>query len=144
MNVSEPLSIVSVAGRLTYERPLPNQGCRGYDFSFIFDRPVRRATALLLDAANNVLGTTQTDDDGNYSFTGVPANTDVRIRVRAELVQDSGPQTWEVYVRDNTSNTAVGLENRPIYEVQWSLFNTGVTNSTDNDFTATTGWSGDS
>ena len=144
VSVSEPLSLVSVAGRLTYERPLPNQGCRGYDFSFVFDRPVRRATVLLLDAANNILGTTQTDDDGNYSFADVPANTDVRVRVRAELVQDSGPQTWEVYVRDNTSNTSSPLPSRPIYAIQWGLFNTGVTNSSDNGFTATTGWSGDS
>ena len=142
INVSEALSQVSVAGRLAYERPLPNQGCRGYDFSFIVDRPVRRATVLLLDGANNVLGTTQTDDDGNYSFAGTPANTDVRVRVRAELLQTVGTQTWEVYVRDNTSNTSVSLPNRPIYEVQWGLFNTGATNSADNDFTATTGWSG--
>lgn len=144
VTVSEMLSMVTVAGRLTYERPLPNQGCRGYDFSFIIDRPVRRASVFLLDASNNVLGAAQTDDDGDYSFANVPANTDVRVRVRAELVQDSGPQTWEVYVRDNTSNTSVRLENRPVYEVQWSLFNTGATHSLDNDFTATTGWSGSS
>jgi hypothetical protein len=140
VNVSEALSLVTVAGRLTYERPLPNQGCRGYDFSFIIDRPVRLATVSLLDASNNVLGTTQTDEDGNYAFPGITANTDVRVRVRAQLVQTSGPQTWQVYVRDNTSNTSVALEDRPVYEVQWSLFNTGSTNSFDHDFTARTGW----
>jgi len=144
VNVSELLSLVTVAGRLAYERPLPNQGCRGYDFSFIVEQPVRRATILLLDAVSNVLGTTQTDDDGNYSFAGIPANTDVRVRVRAELLQTDGPQTWEVYVRDNTSNTSTALTDRPVYQVQWGLFNTGATNTADNDFTATTGWSGTS
>ena len=134
------LSIVTVAGRLTYERPHPNQRCRGYDFSFIMDSPVRLATVYLLDAAGNVLGTTQTDADGNYAFSGINANTDVRVRVRAQLVQTTGPQTWEVYVRDNTSNTLVALQDRPIYEVQWGLFNTGSFNSTDNDFSAPTGW----
>ena len=144
INVSEAFSLVSLAGRLTYERPLPNLGCRGYDFSSILDLPVRRATVFLLDGADNVLGTTQSDDDGNYLFTGIPANTDVRVRVRAELVQTSGPQTWQAYVRDNTSNTSVDLEDRPIYEIEWSLFNTGETDSADNDFSATTGWSGGS
>ena len=136
----EELSIVTVAGRLTYERPHPNQACRGYDFSFIMDSPVRLATVYLLDAAGNVLGTTQTDADGNYAFPGINANTDVRVRVRAQLVQTTGPQTWQVYVRDNTSNTSVALQDRPIYEVQWGLFNTGSANSTDNDFSAPTGW----
>ncbi len=140
ITVSEALSAVTVAGRLGYERPLPNQGCRGYDFNFILDKPVRLATVYLLDAAGNELGTTQTDIDGNYAFTGIAANTDVRVRVRAELVQDSGPQTWRVYVRDNTSNVGVSLPQRPVYEIEWPLFNTGSTDSNDNDFTARTGW----
>jgi hypothetical protein len=137
---SETLSLVSIAGRLTYERPPFTATCR-LDFAASERRPVRLATVLLLDASNVVLGETQTDLDGNYAFSGVNAFTDVRVRVRAELVQTTGPQTWEVYVRDNTAGVGP-FANRPLYEVQWPAFNTGDTNITDADFTAGTGWTG--
>ncbi len=138
--VTEPAAAVNVAGQIFYERPTPNFRCRGFDFDNITNMPVRRATVLLLDAADNVLATTKSDDNGNYSFSGIDAQTDVRVRVRAELVQTSGPQTYEVYVRDNTSNIAAPLTNRPIYDIEWGLFNTGNTNISDADFVATTGW----
>ena len=142
VNVVEALSLVTVSGRLTYERPGFNFRCRGLDFNNITLEPVRRATVLLLDSAGNELAASRTDDNGTYAFAGINANTDVRVRVRAELLQTSGPQTWEVYVRDNTVDTGPSFATRPIYVIEWGLFNTGITNSTDNDFTARTGWSG--
>ena len=131
-----------LAGRLFYELPQPNPGCRGLDFSNILEKPARGMTVLLLDAANNVLDTTTTSYDGSYRFSPVPPSTDVRIRVRAELVQ-SGTQSWVVYVRDNTSHTngVPQINERPIYEVQWGLVNTGTGSITDADFVARTGWS---
>jgi hypothetical protein len=147
VNVSEFQSLVTVAGRLTYEFPRPDAACR-LNFASPDLLPVRLATVLLLDAAGNRLAASTTDIDGNYSFSGITANTDVRVRVRAELVQTSGPQTWEVYVRDNVWDTATmgpapSLPDRPIYEVQWSLFNSGGVDSLNNDFTARTGWNVD-
>lgn len=142
VSVSEAMSLVTVAGRLTYERPATRTFCRGFDFNNVALNPVRLATVFLLDGANNVLGTSQTDVNGNYSFTDVPANTDVRVRVRAELLQTSGLQRWQVYVRDNTSSTTLPLNSRPIYEVQWALFNSGSTTINNADFTAGTGWIG--
>ena len=142
VRVAEMLSLVSVAGRLTYERPTANALCRGYNFNNLSVEPIRRATVLLLDASGNELGRTRTDDDGNYAFDSITANTDVRVRVRAELLQTSGPQRWQVYVRDNTADTGGKLENRPVYAVQWGLFNTGSVDTGDNDFTAATGWGG--
>lgn len=139
VTVSEGMSMVNVAGQLFYERPIPNAQCR-LDFFNPMDMPVRRATVILLDSADNVLATTKSDDNGNYSFSGINANTDVRVRVRAELVQTTGQQTYEVYVRDNTSNIAVPLDSRPIYDIDFPLFNTGVNHITDADFIATTGW----
>jgi hypothetical protein len=130
-----------LAGRLFYELPQPNGNCRGLDFNNVLEKPARRMTVLLLDAANNVVDTSVTGDDGSYQFFDVPRNTDVRIRVRAELVQ-SGAQSWEVYVRDNMSHTngVPQLDQRPIYEVQWGLINTGGGSITDADFVARTGW----
>ena len=145
--VSEGGSLVSVAGRLQYEFVPPNTNCRGLNFSAIQPRPIRGATVQLVDGNddNNILGTTRADADGNYSFSDVAANSDVRIRVRAELKQ-SGTPGWDVEVRDNvdTSPTPPALELRPLYVVQWASFNTGGADIPDADYTATTGWGGSS
>ena len=141
ITVAETLSLVTVAGRLTYERPPFTANCR-LDFASTELRPVRLATVWLMDSSNAVLATTRADLDGNYAFSGINAFTDVHVRVRAELVQTTGPQTWEVYVRDNTSNTTAFFANRPLYEVEWPSFNTGNTNIADADFTAASGWTG--
>jgi hypothetical protein len=45
-------------------------------------------------------------------------------------------------VRDNTADTGAKLTDRPVYAIQWGLFNTGSVDSDGNDFTATTGWGG--
>jgi hypothetical protein len=143
IEVAESLSQVTVAGRLTYERPATNFRCRGFDFSDVTLMPVRLATVRLLDASNTVLAESKTDDDGNYAFSNVPANTTVKVRVRAELLQTNGPQRWQVYVRDNTAETSVPLDKRPIYAVDFGAFDSGVVNIDDADFTATTGWPDD-
>ena len=131
----------SLAGHIFYELPQPQPDCRGLNFNKVLQMPARRMTVLLLDAANSILDRSTTGDDGSYRFSDVPPNTDVRVRVRAELLQ-SGAQSWEVYVRDNTSHTngVPQLDQRPIYEVQWALINTGDSNITDADFVARTGW----
>ncbi len=135
-------SQVTIEGRLTYERPNENFLCRGYDFSALQIKPVRLAKVFLLDSSDTVLANGATDIDGNYSFSNIPANTNVRVRVRAESTQPTGDQTWEVYVRDNTSDTTRSLPNRPPYEIQWALFNSGSNTRNVQDFTARTGWSG--
>ena len=140
--VAEELTQVSVAGRLTYEFPPPTTSCRDLNFSAVQIRPVRRVTVQLIDAANgSVLATTATDDDGNYAFGNIDAGTDVRVRVRAELKRTGAPG-WDVEVRDNvdTSPNPPPLPQRPLYVVQFPVFNTGSTNIVDADFTATTGW----
>ena len=62
-------------------------------------------------------------------------NTDVRIRVKAELVQTSGAQ-WNVRVVDNTSGDAP-------YALQGALANSGTTDTTRN-LNASSGWGGSS
>jgi len=145
VTVSEGQVAVTVAGKLQYEFVPPNTNCRGLNFNAIQVRPVRGATVQLVDGNddNNVLDSTQTDANGDYSFSNVDSSTDVRIRVRAELKQ-SGAPGWDVEVRDNvdTSGSPPPLGLRPLYVVQWASFNTGVVDTTDADFTATTGWDG--
>jgi len=118
-----------------------NNTCFGLDFPNTVVMPIRAATVQLLDASDNVLAQMALGDDGSYSFDNIAANTDVRIRVRAELKRGGAPN-WDVEVRDNvdTSPTPPPLATRPLYVAQWAIFNTGVTNISDADFTAMTGW----
>jgi hypothetical protein len=145
--VSEALTAVTVAGVVSYEFVNPNLNanpslsCRGLDFNNIEQRAVRAATVQLLDSAGTVLDSAVAGDDGSYSFSNIDANSDVRIRVRAELMRTGAP-AWNVEIRDNvdTSANPPPRNQRPLYVVQFPIFNTGVNNISDADFVATTGW----
>ncbi len=146
ITVREALTAVNVAGVLSYEFvPTSHNNtsvCFGLDFGNIIERPIRAATVQLLDASNTILGQMALGNDGSYSFANIPANTDVRVRVRAELKR-SGSPNWDVEVRDNvdTSTPPPPLATRPLYVAEWAL-NTGGNNITDANFTAATGWDG--
>ena len=141
VQVQQSLAAINVAGRLTFEFPNPNSSCRGLDLNNPVLRDMRGIPVQILDTANNVLAETTSGSDGSYSFSDIPAGTDVRIRARAEL-QSNGPATWDVQVIDNvdTSVNPRPLSQRPLYATQWPLFNTGTADILDADFTATTGW----
>ncbi len=141
VDVQQTLAAINVSGKLTFEFANPNSSCRGLDLTNPVLRDMRGVPVQILDAANNVLAETTSGSDGSYSFSNVPASTDVRIRARAEL-QSSGPATWDVQVIDNvdTSLNPPSLSQRPLYVTQWPLFNTGTGDILDADFTATTGW----
>lgn len=145
ITVQESLSQVTVAGTLTFEFALPNANCRGLNLDNPDIRPIRGVTVQLFDSGNALLGTTVSGSDGRYSFAGIDANLDVYIRARAEL-KSNGPAVWDVEVRDNvdTSGSAPPLPSRPLYVVDFPQFNTGASNISDADFTATTGWGGSS
>ena len=144
--VSEGATQVTVAGKIQYEFVPPNANCRGLNFNATEARPTRGVTVQLVDGNNdNILDTTRTDANGDYSFSNVAAGTDVRIRVRAELKQAGAPG-WDVEVRDNVDLSAnpPPLAQRPLYVVQWASFNTGGVDILDANFTAETGWDGSS
>ncbi|MCO4811091.1 MAG: hypothetical protein KC572_05770 [Gammaproteobacteria bacterium] len=145
--VSEGATQVTVAGKIQFEFVPPNANCRGLNFNAVQVRPSRGITVQLVDGNNdnNILDTTRTDANGDYAFSNVAANTDVRIRVRAELKRAGAPG-WDVEVRDNvdTSLNPPPLGQRPLYVVQWAPFNTGGLNISDANFTAETGWGGSS
>ncbi len=141
VNVQQALAAINVSGKLTFEFANPNASCRGLDLNNPVLRDMRGVPVQILDAANNVLAETTSGSDGSYSFSNVPASTDVRIRARAEL-QSSGPAAWDVQVIDNvdTSPNPPPLRDRPLYVTQWPLFNTGTADIIGADYTATTGW----
>ena len=145
VTVSESAVVVTVSGTTFYEFVPPNNNCRGLNFDGIQTRPIRAATVQLIDAGSgNVLDTTVAAENGNYAFSNVDGNLDVRLRVRAELKRTGSP-SWDVEVRDNvdTSASPPPLGSRPLYVVDGANFNTGGADVT-RDLTATTGWGGSS
>ncbi len=146
ITVLERQEEVTITGKLFYEFVPPivrGSQCDGLNFGSTVERPIRQATVQLFDGDDNFLASTLAADDGSYSFSGVDANIDVRVRVRAEL-KSAGPAPWEVYIRDNVDDPQEprALKDRPVYVVQWQLFDTGTADISNADFTARTGWSG--
>lgn len=127
-----PVGNVTISGTVTYDRvPFSPGANTGLDFANAQPAPVRGATVEALTAnGQTVLATTTTSATGAYSVT-VAGNTELFIRVRAELVR-AGTPSWTVTVRDNTAGSA-------IYTLDGSVFNAGTANSTRN-LAARTGW----
>jgi len=140
VTVSEPAAVVTISGVLEYEFPNPNAGCDGLNFASVQLKPMRAVTVQLIDAADNaVLAATVSDDSGNYSFSA-DGQTSVFVRVRAELKKSVG-QSWDVEVRDNTSNTGVPLAQRPLYVLDGPPGGPGGADEIRN-LLATHGWTG--
>jgi hypothetical protein len=123
---------VTISGTVTYERVGFAPGTStGLDLANALPAPVRGASVeALAPNGQTVLATATTSATGAYSVT-VPRNTDLFIRVRAELLR-TGTPAWTVTVRDNTAGAAV-------YTLDGSVFNAGTVDSTRN-LAARTGW----
>ncbi len=142
ITVQEPAAVVTISGNLRYEFPPPRAACDGLNFNGVLLRPMRQVTVQLLNATGTtVLDTAVSDDNGAYSLSA-NASTDVIVRVRAEL-KKSGSPSWDVEVRNNvdTDPNPVPLNQRPLYVMDSSVFDSGVTDQTL-DLTAETGWGG--
>ncbi len=129
-----PTTPVALSGTATYES-VPNPSGR-LVYADTTVKPVRGAFVEVLDAASgNQLATTATDENGAYSVN-VQGNTNVIVRVRAQLTRTGALPTWDVTVRDNTQSSA-------IYSMQSSVFSTGSAALT-RDLRAASGWGGSS
>ena len=108
---------------LNYTAPIPKAPARG----------------VTVEALNGntgaVITSTQTDAAGNYSVT-VPANSNIKIRVIAEMVRSGSLPNWQFHVVDNTSSNAQ-------YVMDGSSACTGTKAETRN-LTALSGWGGSS
>lgn len=127
-----PVGNVTISGTVTYDRvPFATALSGGLDFANAQAAPVRGATVQAVAAGGaTVLASTTTDAAGQYSLT-VAGNTDLFIRVRAELVR-TGTPSWTVTVRDNTAGDA-------LYTLDGSVFNSGTADSTRH-LAARSGW----
>ncbi len=131
---AKPSDGVPVSGRVTFDRvPFGSGNDAGLDFALATPAPVRGATLeIVAGAGGSILATGVTSTDGNY-ILNVQPNTDVFVRVRAEMLR-TGTPAWNFTVRDNTRSDA-------LYVLDGSVFNTGAAGVTRN-LHAASGWSG--
>ncbi len=140
---------VTLTGNLQYEFVPPNPNCQGLNFNGAFDRPMRGVTVEVIDAGNPtlVLGSTASDENGDYTITGLPDDTNVSLQIRAELKAGIGGTNWDVEVRDNFVPGASDQDNPsnppyrngPLYVLDGGSFNTGTGIRTEN-VRADSGW----
>ena len=134
VTVTPPPAAVTISGSVTFDHVPFNTSSSALNYNSITQDPAPGLTVEALNSAGTVIESTVSDSAGGYSLQ-VDPNTDVRIRVRAELVQTSGAQ-WNVRVVDNTSGDAP-------YALQGALANSGTTDTTRN-LNASSGWGGSS
>lgn len=94
---------------------VPNHPVTGaLDYAAAAPKPIRGATAELLNAAGTSLASCVTNDSGAYAFRVAGATGEVRVRVRAEMRKTSaGDGQWDFSVRDNTRGDALYVLDSP-------------------------------
>jgi hypothetical protein len=122
---------LTVSGQVTFDK-VPVAPGQGLVYSQTVAQPARGVTVELLQNGLASASTT-TDAAGNYSFGNVAANTDVAVRVRAEMLRVGSP-SWDFRVVDNVNGEA-------LYTLAGAVFNTGTANVTRN-LHAASGWTG--
>ncbi len=133
VNTANAPQTVTVSGKITYDNVPHNTATNGLDYASTTQDPVRGATIQVLQG-NSIIATSKTTATGDYSFE-LPSLTDVKIRVRAEIIQSS-TSSWDVQIVDNTNSKA-------IYVLDSAIFSTGVSNQSRN-LNAPSGWGGTS
>ena len=130
---------VTVSGRITFDRvPFSTTVGNGLDYAQTVEKPARRVVVEALQPNGIVIDTTSTDESGNYTLS-VSSGADVFIRAKAQSVVSGttgAPASWNVSVRNNTSNNA-------LYVLDSSVFNVGTSAQTRN-LRAASGWGGTS
>ena len=125
---------MSISGAVTFDFVPLNPSSNGLDYTAATPRPARGVVVEAVNASGDTITSTVTNTNGAYFLT-VPANTNVQIRARAQLLRTSNG-TWNFTVRDNTSNNAA-------YVLAGTTSNSGTADSTRNLF-APSGWGGTS
>lgn len=126
---------LNLSGLVTFEK-VPHNGS-GLDYTApIPQAAVRGVTVQALNGNTAaVITSTQTDASGNYSMS-VPANSNIKIRVIAEMVKSGSLPNWQFHVVDNTNSNAQ-------YVMDGSSACTGTVPETRN-LIARSGWGGNS
>jgi hypothetical protein len=116
--------MLTLSGKITYDRVHPKADYRGLDFDNVTQENSRQVIIELIDGSNQVLETTTADDNGEYTFSNITPNINVKVRVYAKMLKE-GDIAWDVKVVDNTNSYA-------IYVMEGTMLSTGSTNSIRN------------
>jgi hypothetical protein len=125
-------SQVVVSGQAGYEWVPANQATGALNYAATANKPARGVTVQAI-SAGAVVASTAADDQGNFSLI-LPLNTSYFLRMRAEVVNTSGPASWNVSIKDNTAQDA-------LWVVDGAPAQSGTRNSSVS-ITAGTGWNG--
>ncbi len=130
-----PSSTVVVSGVISFDF-VPADKVLGLVYSSTIHKPARGIRIEGINAADSsVLSTMNTDGSGNYSVT-VPVNTNIKIRIKAQMLK-TGTPSWDFQVVDNTNSQA-------LYAADSAPFNSGTSNITGKNLNAPSGWGGSS
>jgi hypothetical protein len=109
---------LKIIGKIEYERvnPLHNGSETRLNFSNITMEQAKQITVEAINSNGDVIATTTTDDNGDYSLTDLPENTRLKIRAYAKMFKKN---KWDIKVIDNTNSNAQ-------YVLEGSLVSTGT------------------
>jgi hypothetical protein len=119
-----PPATVTISGHITFDRiPFDPTLGNGLDPAHTVASPAREVTVQAIDAGDSsVLAMATTDDAGTYSVS-VPANRNLFIRARAEMVKTGTAPTWNFTIRNNANADA-------LYALDGAAASSGTANST--------------
>jgi hypothetical protein len=134
-NSSGSPATVVVKGTATFSSVPNNAATDALDYNAASCQPIRGATVQAVSGSGVILASTSTSGQGTYSFV-LPINTTYSVRVRAELINATGPATWNVSVKNNTAGNA-------LWVIDSTASFTGATDSV-RSISAPSGWNGTS
>ncbi|SFV65122.1 hypothetical protein MNB_SV-12-1646 [hydrothermal vent metagenome] len=113
----ESSSSLKIIGKITYDRIGVNNNGVGLNHNHVTKEPAKQVVVKAIDGSGRVVSTTTTDNNGDYSLTNLPKDTEIKIRVYAKL-EKSGIGGWSVKVVDNTNGDSQ-------YVIEGTLVTTG-------------------
>ncbi len=130
---AQPTTVV-VSGTISFDF-VPADKVSGLVYANTIQKPAR---GIVIEAINNadssILTTTNTDGSGNYSAT-VPVSTNIKIRMKAQMVK-TGTPSWDFQVVDNTNSQS-------LYVADSASFDSGTSNLSKS-YNLPSGWGGSS
>ncbi|CAN1524096.1 hypothetical protein [Limnohabitans sp. B9-3] len=131
-----------ITGIVNAQKPGSSNSSAALNYASVTTFPVRGVVVKLLDVGNNdaVLGTTATDASGSYTFSGVPASSQVKVQVIAQIAETraTGVTTGAQYNFMLRNNTATGAA-KPFYALTSGIITSSGTTDFQN-FTAQLGF----
>jgi len=118
------LEAVEISGTIHYERVHAQHIGESslLDYSNITQETAKQVMVLAIDRSGNLVDSTFTNDEGMYTLSNIPSNSNVKIRVYAKMEKQN---RWDIKVIDNTDGDA-------LYGIEGSFANSGVSNSNRN------------